>query len=64
MSDDRAAPPGPEAPTPAPGPMPLARLFAMAFRQLIDELHARLAARGWGAMRPPYGFVLVAASQG
>lgn len=52
------------APTPVPGPMPLARLFAMAFRHLIDELHARLAARGWAAMRPPYGFVLVAASQG
>jgi DNA-binding MarR family transcriptional regulator len=44
--------------------MPLARLFAMAFRHLIDGLHARLAARGWAAMRPPFGFVLVAASQG
>lgn len=51
-------------PGPVPGPMPLARLFAMAFRHLIDELHARLAGRGWAAMRPPYGFVLVAASQG
>jgi DNA-binding MarR family transcriptional regulator len=47
-----------------PDEMPLARLFAMAFRHLIDGLHARLAARGWGAMRPPFGFVLVAASQG
>ncbi|HEY8526364.1 MAG TPA: MarR family transcriptional regulator [Acidimicrobiales bacterium] len=44
--------------------MPLARLFAMAFRQVIDELHTRLADRGWTAMRPPYGFVLVAASHG
>jgi DNA-binding MarR family transcriptional regulator len=44
--------------------MPLARLFAMAFRHLIDELHTRLAERGWPAMRPPFGFVLVAASEG
>lgn len=43
--------------------VPLARLFAMAFRYLIDELHARLAGRGWTAMRPPYGFVLVAARE-
>lgn len=41
--------------------MPLARLFAMAFRYLIDELHQRLGERGWPEMRPPYGFVLVAA---
>jgi DNA-binding MarR family transcriptional regulator len=44
--------------------MPLARLFAMAFRQVIDDLHTRLADRGWRGMRPPYGFVLVAASHG
>jgi DNA-binding MarR family transcriptional regulator len=44
--------------------IPLARLFAMAFRQVIDELHARLADRGWTAIRPPYGFVLVAARHG
>lgn len=43
--------------------MPLARLFAMAFRYLIDELHRRLADRGWPDMRPPYGFVLVAARE-
>jgi len=43
--------------------VPLARLFAMAFRYLIDELHARLADRGWPPMRPPYGFVLVAARE-
>ena len=44
-----------------PDDVPLARLFAMAFRYLIDELHARLADRRWPEMRPPYGFVLVAA---
>lgn len=40
--------------------VPLARLFAMAFRSLIDDLHARLAERGWRDIRPPYGFVLLA----
>lgn len=44
--------------------MPLARLFAMAYRDLIDGLHQRLAERGWDQLRPAYGFVLVAASQG
>lgn len=43
--------------------VPLARLFAMAFRYLIDELHARLVDKGWPGMRPPYGFVLVAARE-
>lgn len=47
---------------PAPADdVPLARLFAMAFRYLIDELHTRLVDKGWPEMRPPYGFVLVAA---
>jgi DNA-binding MarR family transcriptional regulator len=32
----------------------------MAFRSLIDDLHAQLAERGWRDLRPPYGFVLVA----
>lgn len=41
--------------------VPLARLFAMAFRQLIDDLHERLAEEGWADMKRPYGFVLVAA---
>jgi DNA-binding MarR family transcriptional regulator len=40
--------------------VPLARLFAMAFRSLIDDLHAQLADRGWRDIRPPYGFVLLA----
>ena len=44
--------------------MPLARLFAMAYRDLVDGLHQRLAERGWDQLRPAYGFVLVAASQG
>jgi DNA-binding MarR family transcriptional regulator len=42
---------------------PLARLLAMAFRSLIDDLHARLAERGWRELRPAYGFVLLAARQ-
>ncbi len=40
--------------------VPLARLLAMAYRQLIDDLHARLAARGYKDVRPSYGYVLVA----
>ena len=40
---------------------PLARLFAIAFRTLIDGLHERLAARGWHDVKPTYGFVLLAA---
>jgi DNA-binding MarR family transcriptional regulator len=41
--------------------IPLARLMAMAFRTVIDELHARLARRGWSDVRPAYGYVLLAA---
>jgi DNA-binding MarR family transcriptional regulator len=44
----------------APG-VPLARLFAMAFRQLIDGMHDQLEAAGWVGVRRPYGFVLLAA---
>ena len=44
--------------------VPLARVFAMAFRSLIDRMHERLAERGWPAMRPSYGFVLVAVRDG
>jgi len=36
----------------------------MAFRQIIDELHETLAARGWADVRPSYGFVLLAARDG
>ncbi|MBP2707507.1 winged helix-turn-helix transcriptional regulator [Microbispora sp. RL4-1S] len=47
----------------APGfELPL-RLF-MAFRVLIDELHAELARQGHPDMRPMYGFVLQAISRG
>ncbi len=41
--------------------VPLARLMAMAFRHLIDELHARLAKRGYTDVRSAYGYVLLAA---
>lgn len=41
--------------------IPLARLFAMAYRDLIDALHERLADRGWQDVRPAFGFVLLAA---
>jgi hypothetical protein len=48
-------------PDPASGDPPLARLFAIAYRLLIDSLHERLQARGWTDVRPAYGFVLLAA---
>lgn len=35
----------------------------MAFRQIIDQLHERLAVSGWADVRPSYGFVLLAASE-
>lgn len=40
--------------------VPLARLFAMAYRLLVDGLHERLADRGWADVRPAFGFVLLA----
>ena len=52
---------GEVAPVPAPGGPPLARLFAIAYRLLIDGLHDRLRAQGWTDVRPAYGFVLLAA---
>ena len=42
-------------------PVPLARLFAVAYRYFIDELHLRLEAAGWTDVRPAYGFALLAA---
>ena len=39
---------------------PLARLLAMAYRLLIDDLHRELAARGWTGVREAFGFVLLA----
>jgi DNA-binding MarR family transcriptional regulator len=41
-------------------PPALARLFAIAYRSLIEGLHARLRAEGWNDVRPAYGFVLLA----
>ena len=46
-----------------PGPAsrtPLARLFAVAYRSLVTDLHLELRARGWTDVRPAYGFVLLA----
>jgi DNA-binding MarR family transcriptional regulator len=52
--------------TPALSPehpeVPLARLFAIAYRHLVVGLHERLVARGWRDVRPPYGYVLLACS--
>lgn len=44
--------------------MPLARLFAMGFDHMIDNLHLRLAERGWRDVRPAFGFVLLAVRSG
>lgn len=43
-----------------PSPIPLARLLAMAYRDLIDKLHLRLAAQGYTDVRPTFGYVLLA----
>ena len=43
-----------------PGTIPMARLLAMGYRWMIDELHTNLRARGWQGIRPAYGFVLLA----
>jgi DNA-binding MarR family transcriptional regulator len=42
-------------------PVPIARLLAMAYRMLMDELHQRLRDEGWHDVRPAFGFVLLAA---
>ncbi len=47
-----------------PGSPPLARLFAIAYRQLVDGLHERLRALGWTDVRPAFGFVLLAVRDG
>jgi DNA-binding MarR family transcriptional regulator len=47
--------------TPATAEPPLARLFAIGYRLLVDGLHERLRARGWTDVRPAFGFVLLAA---
>jgi DNA-binding MarR family transcriptional regulator len=41
-------------------PVPLARLFAMGYRMLVDDLHEELPRRGWSDVRPAFGFVLLA----
>src|SRR5207302_752176 len=43
--------------------VPLARLFAMAYRHLIEGLHARLAEHGYHDVRPSFGYVLLAARE-
>lgn len=45
-------------------PIPLARLFAIGYRSLIDGLHERLATRGFDDVRVNHGFVLLAARDG
>ena len=42
-------------------PVPIARLLAMAYRMLMDDLHQRLRDQGWHDVRPAFGFVLLAA---
>ena len=51
------------ASTPPTAKAPLARLFAIAYRALIDDLHDELRSRGWTDVRPAFGFVLLAASE-
>lgn len=41
-------------------PLPLARLFVLALRDLLDGLHERLRERGWKDVRRTYGYVLLA----
>ncbi len=45
-----------------PGRTPFARLFAVGYRTLIEDLHRELHSRGWTDVRPAYGFVLLAAA--
>ena len=47
-----------------PDAPPLARLFAIAYRSLVDGLHERLREQGWTDVRPAFGFVLLAARGG
>lgn len=44
--------------------VPLARLFAIGFRALIDGLHERLRERGYRDVGHSFGFVLLAAQRG
>ncbi|MDB4991144.1 MAG: transcriptional regulator, MarR family [Myxococcaceae bacterium] len=47
---------------PIPAAVPLARLMAMGLRSLVDELHVRLARRGYH-LRPAFAFVLLASRE-
>lgn len=38
----------------------LARLFTIAARSLVDDLHVTLRERGWDGVRPVFGVVLLA----
>jgi DNA-binding MarR family transcriptional regulator len=44
--------------------VPLARLFAVGYRLLVDAMHEELRRRGWTDVRPAYGFVLLALRDG
>lgn len=50
--------------TEGPDRTPLARLFAVAYTRLVDDLHEQLRARGWTDVRRNFGFVLLAARDG
>lgn len=50
-----------EVTDPSTPPVPIARLLAMAYRMLMDDLHERLRDAGWHDVRPAFGFVLLAA---
>ncbi len=43
--------------------IPLARLFAIAFRALMDRVHAQLAARGYPDVGSGFGYVLLEARE-
>ncbi len=43
--------------------VPLARLLALAYRELIEKLHLRLAASGYADVRPTFGYLLLAARE-
>jgi DNA-binding MarR family transcriptional regulator len=47
---------------PSTAQVPLARLFAMGLRSLLDELHASLRERGF-SVRPAFAFVLLASRE-
>lgn len=43
--------------------MPLARLFAIAFRSLLERVHERLAEKGYHDVGSGFGYVLLAARE-